>query len=196
MAHGGFRGAPAFSIPSGPATSIGAEGEMARVSIASLLEGAGSPVTVEPVGGGGSYVTVGQHGMIADLYSSGSQSLLTLDFGSVVPAPPTTVDDLFRHDLLDSASGGNVHVPLAELLNGNDVSGGALLGVAGEQHVPDTLHVLAAEQAVPGVFEGPLWLATPDHLSSMARLELGHDQMATFVGSDAAMPISEHHVIA
>jgi len=41
MARGEFEETSSFAIATGPYMSMGVEGEMARVSIASLLEGAG-----------------------------------------------------------------------------------------------------------------------------------------------------------
>jgi hypothetical protein len=121
MAVGEFQGAPAFSIPTSPFAFIGAEGEMARVSIASLLEGAGTPTVSGPDVGSTNHITVGQHGMIADLYSSGSLSSVTLDFGLAVAPTPLVASGVTRHDVLDAMSGGNAHVSLADALHaGND----------------------------------------------------------------------------
>ena len=186
MAVGGFKGAPAFSIPTGPSTSIGAEGEMARVSIASLLEGAGPPVVAGPDSGGANHVSVGQHGMIADLYSSGSLSSVTLDFGlAALPTPTIT---------------GDVHLQLADLFQGeadSSGSGATPLGFAGEQRVPDDVHVTIAGQSALGSFEGPRAVASIDNFAMAGMFELGRHEMGTFLGGDGLLaPISEQHFIA
>lgn len=178
MAHGGIKEATAFSIPIGPFTPSGVEGEMTRVSIASLLDGGGAPVTSDSPGNGGNYVTVGQHGMIADLYSSGAQSPVTLDHGLAAPTPPALVDDLVRHDLSDILSGGNVPVPLDPLLHGDDA--GAALGFSGEQHNPAEAPVPGAGQSVLGGAEVPV---APVSAFAFSALELGHHEV-TYLGGD------------
>ena len=197
MARWESREAFAFSIPFGPSTSIGVEGEMARVSVASLLEGAGQPVVVGSDGVTEAQVAVGQHGMIMDLYSSGSLSSVTLDFGLAMPAAPITVDDIGRHDSVGTVSGGDVHVPLADLLHGEIDAVGASLGFAGEQHIPDEMQIPIAGQSALGSFEVPLGHARGDHFSTLGGVEFSHFEVATLFGNDGLMPpISEQHVIA
>jgi hypothetical protein len=192
MAHGGITEASAFSIPAGPATSIGVEGEMARVSIASLLEGAGPAVVATPDTGGANHV-VGQHGMIMDLYSSASLSSVTLDFGLAVPGL-ASANDPIRHEIAGILSGGAVHVPLAELLQGELGVGGASLGFAGEQRIPDDLHAMIASQVGIAGFDVP---RGADGFSVVDGLELGHHEIAAFLsGNGLPAPISEQHFIA
>lgn len=194
MAHGGIKEANAFSIAIGPATSMGVEGEMTRVSITSLLEGAGSPVTVDSAGDGAGYATVGQHGMIADLYSSGSLSSVVLDFGLAVPA---SVDGLVRHDSFDGVSGGDVHAPLAQLLQGEAGAGGTSLGFGDELHVPDGVHALVAGQSALAAAAPALAFAAADPLAAMGNLDFGRHELPTLFGNDGLpLPISEHHIIA
>lgn len=198
MAVGGFKGAPAFSIPTGPSTSIGAEGEMARVSIASLLEGAGSPVVAAPDSGNANHV-VGQHGMIADLYSSGSLSSVTLDFGLVSLPTATAPADVTLHDVFDIVSGGNAHVPLADLFHeGRDVTGSDAtpLGFAGELRVPDDVHVGVGTQSILGAFATPLAPASIDDFAMAGVFALGHHELGTFLGGGGLpAPIGEQHFI-
>jgi len=122
--------------------------------------------------------------MIMDLYSSGSLSAVTLDFGLGSSA---STGDILRHDVLDIVSGGDSHVPLTELLHGEDGTGSAL-GFAGEQRIPDDMHIPVGGQSVLGGFEVPLGIASDDLFSSLGRFELGSDGLMT--------PISEHHLIA
>jgi hypothetical protein len=198
MAVGGFKEAPAFSIPTGPSTSIGAEGDIARVSIASLLEGAGSPIVAAPDGGGANHISVGQHGMIADLYSSGSLSSVTLDFGLATPVTPAIASDLALHDVLGTVSGGNAHVPLADLFH-EEVGAGSdatSLGFFGEQRVPDDIHVTAGGQSALGGFDGPRVSASIDNFAMEGVFAFGHHEMGTLLGGDGLpMPIGEQHFI-
>jgi hypothetical protein len=192
MAHGGIKEANAFSIAIGPATSMGVEGEMTRVSIASLLEGAGSPAAVDSAGDGGGYLTVGKHGMIADLYSSGSLSSVALDFGLAAPA---SVDGVVRHDSFDAVPGGGVQAPLAELLQGEAGAGGTSLGFGDEIHVPDGVHALAAGQSVLATVAPAL--APADPWAAMGNLDFGRHELPSLFGNDGLpLPISEHHIIA
>jgi hypothetical protein len=180
MAVGGLKEAPAFSIPTGPFTSIGAEGEMARVSIASLLEGAGSPIVAAPDSGSTNHISVGQHGMIAGLYSSGALSSVTLDFGLAAVATPTIVGDVSLHDVFETVAGGDVHVQLADLF----------------QRVPDDIHVTMGGQSALGGFDGPPVPASIDNFAAAGMFELGHHEMGTLLGGDGLpAPISEQHFI-
>jgi hypothetical protein len=159
---------------------------MARVSIASLLEGAGSPIVAAPEGGNANHVSVGQHGMIADLYSSASPSSVTLDSGlAALPTPTIT---------------GDVHLQLADLFQGEPDSSGSgptPLGFAGEHRVPDDVHVTIAGQSALGSFEGPRAVASIDNFTMTGMFELGHHEMGTFLGGDGLpAPISEQHFIA
>lgn len=159
---------------------------MARVSIASLLEGGGSPVMAAPDGGGTNQISVGQHGMIADLYSSGSLASVTLDFGLAAVPTPTIA--------------GDVHVRLADLFHGEADNGGpdaTPLAFAGEQRVPDDIHVTIAGLSALGSFEGPHAVASIDNFAMTGMFELGHHEMGTFLGGDGLpAPISEQHFIA
>ncbi|HSI17034.1 MAG TPA: hypothetical protein VK980_04640 [Sphingomonas sp.] len=172
---------------------------MARVSIASLLDGGGSPIVTVPDSGDTNHVAVGQHGMIANLYSSGSLASVTLDF-ALAAVPTTLAGDVVSHDLFDTVAGGDVHVRLADLLQGEAgsvASGGTPLGFAGEQHVPDDVHVTIAGQSALGSFEGPRVVASIDNFAVAGMFELGHHEMGMFLGGDGLpAPISEQHFIA
>lgn len=165
---------------------------MARVSIASLLEGAGTPIVTVPEGGGANQV-VGQHGMIADLYASGSSSSVTLDFG--LAATPTAGVDVTLHDLLDTVSGGTAHLPLADLFDAG--IGAVPLGFAGEQRVPGDAHATAGVQSALDAIAVPFAAAATDNLATAGLFENGRHELQTFLGGGGLpAPISEHHCIA
>lgn len=197
MTQGGIKEATTFSIAIGPAASDGVEGEMARVSIASLFEGAGSPVIADSPGDGGSDLTVGRHGMIADLYSSGSQSSVALDFGLAVRPSPVSIDGVVRHDAFDALSGGDVFAPVAALLQGEAGPGGIPLGFGDEVRVPDDAHAPIAGQSMLAAIAPALSLAPADALSTMGNPDFGRHELPMPFDNDALpLPISEHHIIA
>jgi hypothetical protein len=200
MALGGIKEASAFSISSGPAASIGVEGEMARVSMASLLEGAGLPVAAVPDSGSTDHVFVGQHGMIADLYSSGSLLSVTLDFRAAVTPRPTVANDVTLLDVFGAVSAGDAHMPLGELFHGGNNTDGSQpqpIGFAGEQRVPDDVHVPIAGQSALGGVATPLAFASMDNFATAGAFAFGHHEIGTFLGGDGLpAPIGEQHFIA
>lgn len=186
MGHRGIYRAPAFPTLTDPITRVGAEGEMARVSIASLLEGGGLPIGVASDGGGENLVGVGRHGMIADLYSSASLS-------------SAMAGDLALQGVFGTASVGGAHVP-ADLLRGEADSAGSgvmSLGIADGQRVPGDAHAAIASQSALGSFAAPMVPASLDDFAVSGAFALGHHEGEVFLGSDGLpAPISEHHFIA
>jgi hypothetical protein len=93
-----------------------------------------------------------------------------------------------------------VHVRLADLFHGEADNGGpdaTPLVFAGEQRVPDDIHVTIAGQSALGSFEGPHAVASIDNFATAGMFELGHHEVGTFLGSDGLpAPISEQHFIA
>lgn len=193
MAHGGFTEAFASSSgPTRPAPSLGVDGEMVRVSIASLLEGADLPGTAQPDHSVAEHVGVNQHGMIMELYPSGSLSSVTLDFGLATPAAGATIGDVGAGDMFDTVAAGTQ--PLAGLLHEmlEPVGATASLGFAGE---PTDAHALFASQSALVGADMPFAPASFDSLAVTNRFELGHGVPA-WCGDGLPTPITDQHFIA
>lgn len=122
MVHTRFKGSDALPASMGPSTPVGVEGEMFRVSISSLLEGAGVTAAPEADTGGGYHLLtpVGPHGMIQDLYSSGAVAGTILDSGMTTALPDliTAVAPIavIQHELFDALPGGEATASVAASL--------------------------------------------------------------------------------
>jgi hypothetical protein len=97
--------------------AVGVEGEMFRVSIASLLDGAGVPDTSATDEGDSNpvLISIGSHGMIRDLHWSGSMASTVLEFGLATTAPPSAIAPppalADAHDGLSPVELATVNVP-------------------------------------------------------------------------------------
>lgn len=195
MAHGGSKGASAFSFSLGPTTSNGMDGEMARVSIASLLENADPSPVVETVGGGVDLVAVGHHGMIADLYASNGLSSVTLDFTAIAPVPAALQGEPTGHDVPGIVATGNVHLPIHEVL-ATDIPGSAL-GFFGEQRVADEPLAAGSAQSALGERAISLWQGHGDALAVPGNLYFNLHELPMLTGADGLpAPINDHHIVA